>query len=50
MKVMRRKITNGKQEKFKLKDKMGNISSNRGELINIVEEFYQTFYTSLHKK
>ena len=44
MKVMRRNFGNGKKEIFRLKNKSGDIISDRKSLILLVEEFYETLY------
>ena len=48
MKVMRRKLGIGKKHIFKLKTKQGAITTNREEILKIVEDFYQMLYTSQH--
>lgn len=42
---MKRKLTNGKKI-IKLRDKNSKIKSNREQLIQIVEAFYETLYTN----
>ncbi|XP_044759008.1 craniofacial development protein 2-like [Coccinella septempunctata] len=46
MKVLRRKLRNGKGEMNKLRNKQGNITTNRNEILKTVEEFYQILYES----
>lgn len=41
MKVLRRKLTNGKKEIHKIKNREGKLTTNRKEILDIVEEFYQ---------
>uniref|UniRef100_A0A6P7GXA6 Uncharacterized protein LOC114347914 n=1 Tax=Diabrotica virgifera virgifera TaxID=50390 RepID=A0A6P7GXA6_DIAVI len=46
LQVLRRRLNNGKCEIHKLKNKEGVPTSNREELLHIVEDFYQELYTS----
>lgn len=50
MRVLRRKLNNGKQEINRLKNNKGDISSNREELLRIVEDFYTELYKSRNEK
>ena len=46
LKVLRRRLTNGKKEIIKLKNKDRTVTTNREELLRIVEEFYTELYRS----
>ena len=46
MKVLRRKLKGGKREIIKLRNKEGQLTSNREEIIHITETFYETLYKS----
>ena len=48
MKVLRRKLSHGKREIFKLKDNQGVATTNREKLLRITENFYTELYTSNH--
>jgi len=50
MKVLRRKLSNGKREIFKLKDDQGVATTNREKLLRITENFYTELYTSNHQQ
>lgn len=45
-KILRKKLSNGKKEIFRLKDKNGMVSTDRQTLLKITEEFYRTLYKS----
>lgn len=49
-KVLRKQLSTGKSEIIQLKSKQGKITSNREEMINLVEEFYRELYTSRQKE
>lgn len=46
LKVLKKKLSQGKKNICKLKDKQGNVKTNREEILKIVE----TFYAELYKK
>uniref|UniRef100_A0A6P7H9U3 Uncharacterized protein LOC114349274 n=1 Tax=Diabrotica virgifera virgifera TaxID=50390 RepID=A0A6P7H9U3_DIAVI len=46
LKCLRRKLNNGKSHIIKLKNKKGEITTNRDELLTIVEDFYGELYKS----
>lgn len=46
MKVLRRDLGSGRREITKLKNKQGNITANREEILKVVEDFYQSLYRS----
>jgi len=49
LKVLRKKLTNGKKEILKLKNRQGRETTNREELLQVVEEFYTELYRNRHK-
>ncbi|KAH1008055.1 hypothetical protein HUJ04_005206 [Dendroctonus ponderosae] len=49
LKVLRRKLNNGKKEIIKLKIKKGETTSDRNKILAIAEEFYQELYKSQQK-
>ncbi|KAF2880555.1 hypothetical protein ILUMI_25616 [Ignelater luminosus] len=50
MKLMRRKLTEGKHELFKLKDTNGNETTDRRRLLEITKQFYEELYASQIKQ
>ncbi|KAH1019493.1 hypothetical protein HUJ04_009303 [Dendroctonus ponderosae] len=49
LKVLRRNVSKGKFEINRIKNSQGQVSSNREEILRIVEEFYKQLYKSQHK-
>lgn len=45
MKVLRRNLSVGKKDIYKLKNKHGNLTTSRSDILKIVEDFYRELYT-----
>jgi predicted transcriptional regulator len=50
MKILKRNMFIEKREIFKFRDKNGNVTSNRQQILEIVEDFYKELYKSRQDK